>query len=328
MATAGGFFRATPVRDLTVVGETNRTLVLIHGWAFSRQVWQPLVSALGDLPVVRVDLPGHGDGPDGGLLADVRAAAKAVRQQLPDGIREPVWVGWSLGGLVALALAEQWRGPQRLALLCSTPRFAVGPGWPFALAASELAGFADELARDRRVLERRFAALCAHGARAPAALRRQLLSVMADTPATDRGLRAGLAALAQTDLRAVWGKLDAPLWAWLAEGDRLVPTMVHGQGVEGQGLDSVNGSPATGRGGAWEAGNGAAYRSDRDGAGTGLVQPSQGIVRQTGCVGPGSVAAGLALLRPDARLRVVPGGHASWLEDPAGCAGFLREVMQ
>lgn len=310
-----------------MVGATNTTLVLIHGWGFSRHVWQPLVSRLGDLPVVQVELPGHGAGADGGLLADVRDAAQAVRVQLPDGIREPVWVGWSLGGLVALALAEQWRGPQRLVLLCSTPRFSVAPGWPWALADSELAGFTDQLVHDRRALERRFAALCAYGAKAPARLRRHLLTVMAGAPATDRGLRAGLVALAQTDLRAVWEKLDAPLWAWLAEDDRLVPAMVQGQGVQGQGLDSANGSPTTGRVGAWDAGNGAAYRSDHDGAGAGLVQPSQGIARQTGRVGPGGVATGLASLRPDARLRVVPGGHASWLEDPAGCAGFLREVM-
>ena len=304
----------------TVAGSMKRALVLIHGWGFSRQIWQPLLPALGDLPVVRVDLPGHGAGTDGRLLADVRDAAQAVLQQLPDTIQEPVWVGWSLGGLVALALAEQWRGPQRLALICSTPRFAVGPDWPCALAASELSGFADELARDRRVLERRFAALCAHGARQPARLRRHLLTAMTDTPATVTGLRAGLGALVDTDLRPVWGELDAPLWAWLAEDDRLIPMV--------QRSTSAEGAPVGRYGVVREAGASGGYRLGVDATDAGFDRLSSGIPNQAGLVEPASVAAGLLSLRRDARLRVVPGGHASWLEDPVACGGFLREVIR
>jgi hypothetical protein len=39
------------------------------------------------------------------------------------------------------------------------------------------------------------------------------------------------------------------------------------------------------------------------------------------------VVSALAAMRPDARLHVQPGGHVSWLDNPAGLAGFLREVM-
>ena len=247
-----------------VSAAADRTLVLIHGWGFSRTIWEPVVAALGGLPVVLAELPGHGGCPNGERLADVHDAARVLRGQVPAGIREPVWVGWSLGGVVALAAAEQWEGPQRLALICATPRFTAAPVWPCALDPAALAGFGDELERDRAALERRFAALCAHGGRAPAHLRRQLLGLMAGSKATDPGLRAGLAALAQADLRHVWAGLDAPVWAWLADDDPLVP---------------------------------------------------------------GGVASGLAALRPDACLHVVPGGHVSWWEDAAGLAQFLREVM-
>jgi len=242
----------------------DRTLVLIHGWGFSRAIWEPVVAALGGLPVVLAELPGHGDCPNGERLADVHEAARVLREQLPAGIGEPVWAGWSLGGLVALAAAKQWLGPQRLVLICASPRFTAEPGWPCGLDPAALAGFGDELERDRAALERRFAALCAQGGHAPARLRRQLLGLMAGRPATDSGLRAGLAALAHADLRPVWAGLGAPVWAWLADDDPLVP---------------------------------------------------------------GGVAAALAALRPDARLHVGPGGHASWLEDATGLAGFLREVM-
>ena len=249
---------------MTPAAEAGRALVLIHGWGFSRAIWEPVVAALRGLPVVLAELPGHGDGPNGERLADVHEAARLLRGQLPSGVREPVWAGWSLGGLVALAAAEQWQGPQRLALICATPRFTAGPGWTCALDPSALAGFGEELERDRAALQRRFAALCAQGGDAPAGLRRRLLALMAGHPASDPGLRAGLEALAHADLRRVWAGLDAPLWAWLADDDQLVPR---------------------------------------------------------------GVAAGLAAMRPEARLHVGPGGHVSWLEEPAGLADFLREVM-
>ncbi len=242
----------------------DRTLVLIHGWGFSRAVWSPLTDRLSGVSTAIPELPGHGDQPDGAVLADVPAAARAILQQLPAGLREPVWVGWSLGALVALAAARQRAGPQRLVLLCGTPRFAAAADWSCALEPTALAGFRAELDRDRAGLERRFAALCAQGADPPGPLRRGLRAALAEHPAALDGLRAGLAALAETDLRADWAGLKAPVAAWLAQEDALVPA---------------------------------------------------------------GVADALRDLRPDARLRVVPGGHATWLEDPAGLADFLQEVM-
>lgn len=242
----------------------DRTLVLIHGWGFSRAIWSPLTERLAGLPTAIPELPGHGGQPDGAALADAAAAARAIRQQLPAGLREPVWVGWSLGALVALAAARQWSGPQRLVLLCGTPRFAAAADWPCALEPAALAGFGAELERDRAGLERRFAALCAQGTNPSGPLRRGLREALSERPAALDGLRAGLAALARTDLRTDWAGLDAPVGAWLAQDDALVPA---------------------------------------------------------------GVADALQHLRPDARIRRVPGGHATWLEDPAGLADFLHEVM-
>lgn len=240
------------------------TPVLIHGWGFSPAIWHDVRAALAPLPVVVPALPGHGGRADGARLADPEAAAQAVREQLPQDLVEPMWVGWSLGGLVALALAAGWQGPQRLALVCANPRFTAGPGWTCGLESAALDAFGAELERDRPALERRFAALCADGADAPARLRRALLAQMGAEPATPSGLSAGLQALATGDLRAVWAGLDAPVAAWFARADRLVPD---------------------------------------------------------------AAVAGLAALRPDARLRQTGGAHASWLEDPEGLAGFVREVM-
>lgn len=245
-----------------MTGGQNRLLVLIHGWGFSRAVWDPVADHLRGLPLWIPDLPGHGAAPGGRELEDVRAVGQALTERLPPGTREPIWVGWSMGGLVALAAAARWPGPQRLALVCSTPRFTAERDWPGALKPEDIEAFGQELVRDRAALQRRFAALCARGDPVPGALRRQLLDAMAEHPARLEGLRAGLLALAQTDLRGEWERLDAPVAAWLAADDALVP----------------------------------------------------------------SGATALKALRPDARLEPVPGGHGSWLREPAAMAAFLRGV--
>jgi pimeloyl-[acyl-carrier protein] methyl ester esterase len=243
---------------------SGATPVLIHGWGFSPGIWRPVCEALAPVRVVVPALPGQGGRADGERLADPETAALALEEQLPEDLVEPVWVGWSLGGLVALALAARWQGPQRLALVCATPRFTSGSGWSFGLEPAALAGFSAELERDPAALQRRFAALCADGSAAPARLRRELLTRMSDEPAALSGLRGGLRALAEVDLRTVWAGLDVPVYAWMAEDDRLIP------------------------------------------AGT---------------------AEALAVMRPDAQVCRVRGGHASWLEDPQGLAGFVREAM-
>lgn len=238
--------------------------MLVHGWGFSPAIWNPVLAALDGVAVCALRLPGHGGYPGAERLADAASLAQALIEQVPDG-SEPVWVGWSLGGLAALAAAAQWRGPQRLALVCANPRFTAAADWPCALVPATLAAFAEEMERDRAALERHFAALCALGARTPAALRRQLLAALAADPADPAGLRAGLAALTGFDLRPAWEDVDAPVSAWFAESDALVPV---------------------------------------------------------------AAAPTLRRLRPDARVRTVPGGHASWLEEPVGLAGFLRELTE
>lgn len=85
-------------------------VVLIHGIGHRRQAWSPVVDALAErYDVVLVDLPGHGDSPTG-LLGSMPAkeALDAEFRVLFDhlGLDSAHLVGNSLGGLVALELAE------------------------------------------------------------------------------------------------------------------------------------------------------------------------------------------------------------------------------
>ena len=103
-------------------------LVMLHGWAMHGGIFAPLVEALHDRCTMHlVDLPGHGFSRDCGLSLQPAACARAIAEATPPAI----WLGWSLGGLIALQAAldvpAQVRG---LAMLCATPRFVSDSDWP------------------------------------------------------------------------------------------------------------------------------------------------------------------------------------------------------
>lgn len=206
------------------------TLVLLHGWGFSGAVWAPLRAELpAATRVLAPDLPGHGAAGEGRRLADAEDAAAALIAALPADVEYPVWAGWSLGGLVALAAARQWSGPQGLMLIGATPRFVRGDDWPAALPPAELEDFRAALGGDRRRLGRRLAMLCARGSPDAASLARELVAEMQAAPASPEGLAAGLDLLQGADLRAAWAGLRAPAAFWLEPEDALVPAAVEAE---------------------------------------------------------------------------------------------------
>jgi 2-succinyl-6-hydroxy-2,4-cyclohexadiene-1-carboxylate synthase len=96
--------------DVTVEGGPGRRLVLLHGFTQGPGSWDALLAALGPgYQIVRVTLPGHG--PAEGASAHVRlpfeAAAAAVAEAVAAvaGPEPAVWLGYSLGGRLALRVA-------------------------------------------------------------------------------------------------------------------------------------------------------------------------------------------------------------------------------
>ncbi|HEX8658687.1 MAG TPA: alpha/beta fold hydrolase [Hymenobacter sp.] len=100
------------------------TIVFLHGFAESREVWTDFTRAFpDDYRLLAPNLPGHGTNlapvPDFSMEAQARYVIDYLNQK---GCAEPaLLVCHSMGGYVALALAERW--PQRvagLALINST----------------------------------------------------------------------------------------------------------------------------------------------------------------------------------------------------------------
>lgn len=116
-----------PGGDLHVVRDGPReapTVVLVHGMGASTAWWEPVLPALRDLHVVRVDLLGHGRSAkpaDGYGIAEQGRRIGAVLDKL--GVRGATVVGHSTGGAVVTSLAEQRRDlVTALALIDTGPR--------------------------------------------------------------------------------------------------------------------------------------------------------------------------------------------------------------
>jgi len=198
------------------------SLVLLHGWAMHGGVLQPLVDALADHCTMHVvDLPGHGYSRDCGLPLEPRACAAAIAAITPPAL----WLGWSLGGLIALTAAlempEQVRG---LAMLCATPKFVRDAGWPHGSDATLVQQLAGDLETDYHATIERFLALEAMGSADPRAELRHLRELVFARGEPDlRVLQEGIRILEDSDRRAALPDLGVSS-AWIAgRRDRLVP---------------------------------------------------------------------------------------------------------
>lgn len=136
------------------------TIVLIHGIGHRRQAWRDVIPLLSeDFDIVSVDLPGHGESPD--IELDGRSAKDAVRAELEAlldhlGVADPVVVGNSLGGLIALEAATDeiassvvcfspagfWRNAVEFAYIRSLFSTMIGAGRMIRPAAPQLASTA------------------------------------------------------------------------------------------------------------------------------------------------------------------------------------------
>jgi pimeloyl-[acyl-carrier protein] methyl ester esterase len=196
-------------------------IVLLHGWGLHSGVWQFVVAKLAEaFRVTIIDLPGFGRS-DAisdyslenivNLLQDV-APAKAI------------WLGWSLGGLIATKLALLF--PERVSkLICvaSSPRFLKTERWP-GMEASVLQKFNKQLAVDYDATLMRFLLLQFYGMAVNKELIKWLsLNLSLHGKPSLQTLNASLNILVKEDLRAEITHLNCPMRYILGKRDALVP---------------------------------------------------------------------------------------------------------
>lgn len=201
---------------------SGRDLVLLHGWGLHGGLFRALAERLA--PHFRlhlVDLPGHGRSvmPEGDYTLD--SVAASIATQVP---AHAAWLGWSLGGRVALMAALTGASIAKLILIGTNPAFTQRDDWPHGMPAAELQQFADALCDDYKATLQRFLAVQSRGSEKGReelrALRDDLFAHGEPHPAA---LAGGLEILRGADLRAQLAAIQQPTLVIHGERDTLAP---------------------------------------------------------------------------------------------------------
>ena len=205
------------------LGSTAPDLVLLHGWGLHSIVFDPIVPFLLERYCVTViDLPGMGRSP----LPNAPLSVESILAQLAHvAPKRALWLGWSLGGSLAVAFAKAH--PERvsgLILIASNPCFVQRTGWPNAMPEATFRGFAEFFEEDPEATLIRFLSLqCMGSARAKADIRfLQEIMYFHGLPAP-RALRESLQLLHSLDVRDAFAELALPMAMLLGRHDQLVP---------------------------------------------------------------------------------------------------------
>lgn len=202
-------------------------LVLIHGWGMNGAVWQQTVNVLAaHFRVHVVDLPGYGHS----AHCHAQNLAEIAEQLMIDAPKNAIWVGWSLGGLVATHMAlHHGDYVAKLVTVASSPKFSAekAPVMWRGIAPEVLSTFTEQLVEDFQTTIDRFMALQAMGSPSARQDVKQLKQAVLSRPSPNPdSLLAGLKMLGNVDLRAQLAQISVPMLRLYGRLDSLVPLKV------------------------------------------------------------------------------------------------------
>ncbi len=196
-------------------------LVLLHGLAMHSGVFSRMAEDLSkSYRLHLVDLPGHGINHELLLPTDTSELVSLISAQVPPA----VWLGWSLGGLIALQAAlDRNTEVKQLILLAATPAFVRTDNWPLGMDANLYLRFAAGMKTDSKATLQRFLALVVGGSQDLRFQVRRLRSGLSNAPLPHlQTLLNGLDILLKTDLSRHLPQLDLPVLLVGGERDQLI----------------------------------------------------------------------------------------------------------
>jgi pimeloyl-[acyl-carrier protein] methyl ester esterase len=197
-------------------------LVLLHGWGLHGGIFRSVVPQLAAHHRLHiVDLPGHGRSalPDADYTLE--NVARSVARAVPS---DAAWLGWSLGGRIALAAAAQGAAIARLILVGANPCFTRRDDWPHGMPDTEFEQFAAAVRDDWEPTLQRFLAIQARGSeRAREELRALRQELFAHGQPQPAALAGALEILREADLRTALPHITQPALVLHGARDTLAP---------------------------------------------------------------------------------------------------------
>lgn len=198
-------------------------IVLLHGWGLHGGIWEETAAHLAkNFRVTCIDLPGHGRSAAMSESYTLQTLAERILSVVP---QQTIWLGWSLGGMLAMQCAAIH--PERvtkLILVASTPKFTCSVDWSHGISSEVLEQFAQEMEHDAKKTIRRFLALQLRGSeRAHESLAALNHAVFRHGLPATVALRGGLNILRDADLRTHLARITSPALVIAGERDPLIP---------------------------------------------------------------------------------------------------------
>ena len=197
-------------------------LVLLHGWGLHGGLFRPVIESLSkSFTLHLVDLPGHGRSD----MVEGDYTLANIAQQISENVPEnATWLGWSLGGRVALQAAADGVAIEKLILVGVNPCFVQQADWPHAMPESELLQVAESLKLDYKQTLLRFLAVQSRGSeRGREELRALRSELFAHGKPNELALAGGLESLRSVDLRALLPTINQQTLVLHGQRDTLAP---------------------------------------------------------------------------------------------------------
>ncbi len=192
-------------------------LILLHGWAFNADIFASILPKLSvKYCLTLIDLPGHGrsDFVEGNLDNWISAILPLIPKNADI-------AGWSLGGLVAIKLAQLTEA-KSLHLIASAPCLVNRKGWEYVIDKNNFAAFFQTLNSNVLTSLKNFIKLQLVG---PKHLK-IIYNSIEKHPASTQALKQGLDILQTTDLRTKLISLASITNVILGQKDTLISAKI------------------------------------------------------------------------------------------------------
>lgn len=197
-------------------------VVMLHGWAMHSGIWRAFAQEIAkNNQVTCIDLPGHGRS-SASCSSELNDWTARVIDVLPD---EPChFIAWSLGGNIALDIAEKFPDKMKsITLLASNPHFMKSKTW-LGVSEDTLEVFEKNLNSNIDATLFRFMTMQVQGMLEVKLYLKKIKSVMQECATPNiQVLKNGLSLLRGLDLRQAVRNLTCPAQLILGSVDSLVP---------------------------------------------------------------------------------------------------------